>query len=265
MDNPLHSRTVFRVSAQNMQQDQDILAEETPVALVYNGISHVVLMATPQDLLQLARGFSLSEGIVARSSEIYDIEVHSVCDGIEVRLEIAAARFAALKERRRHLSGRTGCGLCGIDSLAAVRPAAQTVTRCGTLNPIDIQTALLEFDRHQPFREQAGSVHAAAWVSGGKILAAFEDVGRHNALDKLIGCGSGKAWNWQQGFALISSRASYEMVAKAAAAGIGCIVAVSAPTALAVRLAESAGITLIGFARANKFTVYTHPQFIEAV
>lgn len=259
---PLQEYTVYRADSGGLSQDRDVLAEETAVALVYNGITHVVLMATPQNLEALALGFSLSEGIIHTPSECYDIEISEACDGIEIHLEIASARFQALKERRRNMTGRTGCGLCGVDSLAAVKPELAQVARGRPVTIADIQTALADFDNHQPLRQAAGSVHGVAWVQNGHISAAFEDVGRHNALDKLIGHGTRQGFDWQQGFALISSRASYEMVAKAAAAGIGCLVAVSAPTALAVRLAEQAGITLIGFARPQKFTVYSHPQHI---
>ncbi|WP_416190891.1 formate dehydrogenase accessory sulfurtransferase FdhD [Neisseria sp. CCUG12390] len=259
---PLQHHTVYRTDSDGLHGEQDALAEEAAVALVYNGITHVVLMATPQNLEALALGFSLSEGILTAKSELYDIEVNETCDGIEVHLDIASARFQALKEHRRNMTGRTGCGLCGIDSLAAAKPRLPQAARGRPLTVREIQTALADFDRHQPLRQATGSVHGAAWVQNGSISAAFEDVGRHNALDKLIGHGIREGYDWQQGFALISSRASYEMVAKAAASGIGCIAAVSAPTALAVRLAEQAGMTLIGFARPQKFTVYTHPQYI---
>ncbi|MCP1659735.1 formate dehydrogenase accessory sulfurtransferase FdhD [Neisseria perflava] len=260
---PALSCTVYRTCGNSLRPDDDILAEETAVALVYNGITHVVLMATPQDLAELALGFSLSEGILHHASELYDIEVQPACDGIEVQMEIASARFQALKERRRNMTGRTGCGLCGIDSLAAVKPNLSPVARHRRFSITEIQTALADFDHHQPLRKSVGSVHGVAWVADGKITAAFEDVGRHNALDKLIGFGTRHQIDWQQGFLLISSRASYEMVAKAAAAGIGCIVAVSAPTALAVRLAEQAGMTLIGFAKPQKFNVYSCSEYIE--
>lgn len=265
--NPPASRTlpVYRADAAGIRADEDVLAEETPVALVYNGISHAVLMATPADLEALALGFSLSEGILEKASELYAVETETVCNGIEVRMDIAAARFHVLKERRRSMSGRTGCGLCGIDSLAAVKPAVRRIPRGGSIRFADVQTALSGFDAHQPLRSQTGSVHGAAWVAGGRIVCAFEDVGRHNALDKLIGHGVKNGFDFTQGFALVSSRASYEMVMKAAAAGIGCLTAVSAPTALAVRLAEEAGMTLIGFAKPQKFTVYSGQEYVEAV
>ncbi|UOO83062.1 formate dehydrogenase accessory sulfurtransferase FdhD [Uruburuella testudinis] len=256
----LHS--VCRINGGAACTNDDILAEETPVALVYNGIAHVVLMATPADLAELALGFSLSEGILQHAGQAYDIEVKQACNGIEVHLEIASAQFQALKARRRSMSGRTGCGLCGIDSLAAIPTELPQVVRNGNIRATDIQTALNHLQSHQHLRSQTGAVHGAAWVVGGEIQYLFEDVGRHNALDKLLGFGARQALDWQQGFALISSRASYEMIAKAAMLGIGCVVAVSAPTALAVRLAEQSGITLAGFAKPHQFSIYSHTGFI---
>lgn len=239
------------------------MAEEAPIALIYNGISHVVMMATPQNVAELALGFSLSEGIVQQASQVYDCEIISTEQGIEARMEIASACFIALKERRRSLNGRTGCGLCGIDSLTAAMPEIQAVERQNKIAVKDIQAALTEFDVHQPLRAQTGSLHGVAWVKNGQIQVAFEDVGRHNALDKLLGYLAKNQIDRQNGWILVSSRASYEMVAKAAALGIGCVVAVSAATALAVRVAEQANITLIGFAKPQQFTVYSHSQFIE--
>ncbi len=256
---------VSRVKHHAAARTDDVLAEETPVALVYNGIAHVVLMATPADLAELALGFSLSEGILAHAGELYDTEISTGCNGIEVHLDIASARFQALKERRRNMSGRSGCGLCGIDSLASVQTELPQVARGGKIRAEEIQTALADLNAHQILRNQTGSVHGAAWVADGRIQCLFEDIGRHNALDKLLGHGAQQGIDWQHGFALISSRASYEMVAKAAMLGIGCLVAVSAPTALAVRLAEEAGITLVGFAKPQQFTVYSRPDFIQMV
>ncbi|MDO5640191.1 MAG: formate dehydrogenase accessory sulfurtransferase FdhD [Neisseria sp.] len=258
-----HIHPVCRLENGETRATDDVLAEESPVALVYNGIAHVVLMATPADLAELALGFSLSEGILGHPGELYDIETKSGCNGIEVHLDIASARFQALKARRRSMSGRSGCGLCGIDSLASVRQALPPVARSGVISGNDIQTALSHLHAHQTLRNQTGSVHGAAWVENGQIVRLFEDIGRHNALDKLLGFGARQGLDWQQGFALISSRASYEMVAKAAMLGVGCLVAVSAPTALAVRLAEEAGITLVGFARPQQFTIYTQADYID--
>ena len=235
----------------------DTLIEEVPVALVFNGIAHAVMMATPIALDDLARGFALTEGIVAHPGEIYGIEVERVADGIEVRIDIATERFVRLKERKRVLAGRTGCGLCGIDSLrevmrplapvARVLPAAATVRR-----------ALAQLPARQPLHETTGAVHGAAWANAeGDILLSREDVGRHNALDKLIGAAIVARIDPSAGFAIVSSRASFEMVQKTVAFGAGCLVAVSAPTALAVRCAKDAGLTLIGFARAGRLNFYS--------
>ena len=259
----IYHATVQRLSNACLKETEDKIAEETPVALVYNGISHVVLMATPQDLAELALGFSLSEGILEKAGECYDIEVKTGVDGVEVHLKIAAARFAALKERRRNISGRTGCGLCGIDSLAAAMPDIAPVERQKHLDAGEISQVLQRFDQTLPLRNQTGALHAAAWVVEGEIQKVFEDVGRHTARDKLLGYLAKNDVNRADGWMLVSSRASYEMVAKTAKLGIGCLVAVSAPTALAVRLADAANLTLIGFARADGQTVYTHPEFLN--
>ncbi|WP_084224356.1 formate dehydrogenase accessory sulfurtransferase FdhD [Stenoxybacter acetivorans] len=241
----------------------DNISTEIPVALVYNGIAHAVLMATPQHLPELALGFSLSEGIVVSGSQIYDINVVEEENGLVINIELAAEAFSRLKNRRRNMGGRSGCGLCGLESLAAVKPALPKLTRGAPVSLSAVRRALLQFDDCQPLRAQTGSVHAAAWVDHlGNIQAAFEDVGRHNALDKLIGHLVRRNDNCQLGFVLISSRAGFEMVVKAATAGIGCVVAVSAPTAYAIDLAEEAGITLIGFARTKRQVVYSHPEYL---
>lgn len=260
--NPTTPKLIHQFSG-SLKTKTDTLAEETPVALVYNGVSHVVLMATPQDLPELALGFSLSEGILTKSSQLYDLSIEETCNGISVYMDIASERFMALKERRRNLSGRTGCGLCGIDSLTAALPKIQPVERNGKIHANQIQAALKQLSPHQPLRQQTGSLHGAAWVVDGTIQAAFEDIGRHNALDKLLGYLSKNQIDKQNGFVLVSSRASYEMVAKTAALGVGALVAVSAATALAVRVAEQANVTLVGFAKPQQFIVYSHAQFIE--
>ena len=252
---PIQTRPITRYQQGSLNAAQDTLAQEAPIALVYNGISHAVIMATPQDISQLALGFSISEHILQRPSQLYDSEIVHTPNGIEARLEIASECFAQLKQRRRTLNGRTGCGLCGIDS---------PVTRSLKTQAAHINQALAQFNQHQPLRQQTGSLHAAAWVVGGQIQASYEDIGRHNALDKLIGHLVQHRADTQQGWLLLSSRASYEMIAKAASIGIHTIVAVSAATALAAQIAEQAHITLIGFAKPEKFTIYTHPQYITA-
>jgi FdhD protein len=243
----------------------DQVAEELPVALVYNGISHVVMMASPTDLEDFALGFSLTENIIRRPDELYDLDLVPQAEGIAVELRISAQRFAELKQQRRNMTGRTGCGLCGTESLEqAVRP----VTRVGARPAITgaaIQRAVHTLRDHQsdyqPLQAETGATHAAAWCdTAGRILAVREDVGRHNALDKLIGCRLRSGQTFEQGFALISSRASFEMVQKSASVGIGCLVAVSAPTALAIRQARKAAMLLVGFARPDRHVVYASPE-----
>lgn len=258
----IQTTQVWRMQAPLLNQQADLLAEEVPIALVYNGISHVVLMATPQYVRELALGFSLSEGILQHASQLYGIELETTEQGISAHLEVASSCFYELKARRRSMSGRTGCGLCGIDSLAAAQPHIAPVARQAQVGAGQIRQALLAFDEAQPLRRQTGSLHSAAWVKNGEIQALYEDVGRHNALDKLIGYLALNQVDTQDGFALISSRASYEMVAKSAMAGIGCIVAVSAPTALTVQLAQECGQTLIAFARPQQQTIYTYPEYV---
>ncbi|MGO3858505.1 MAG: formate dehydrogenase accessory sulfurtransferase FdhD [Neisseriaceae bacterium] len=259
---PTASRTLLKHEAdQPLVTAEDILIEEVPVALTYNGISHAVLLASPCDLEHFALGFSLSEGILNHASELYDIDIIHTSAGIEVRLDIASERFVGLKERRRTLAGRTGCGLCGVENLQAVSRTLAPIQRGPALSLAALPKALTAFPTAQPLRALSGAIHGAAWVSlDGDILKVFEDVGRHNALDKLVGWLSKTEQDVQQGFALVSSRASYEMVQKSATIGIGCLVAVSAPTAFAVDLAQQVGMTLVGFARPHKQNIYTHPQ-----
>jgi FdhD protein len=259
------SRSVIRVKATQAETIDDAVLEEVPVALVYNGISHAVMLASPCDLADFALGFSLSEGIVTRKEEIYDLEIAPSCNGISIHLEISTAQFAALKQRRRQLAGRTGCGLCGVDSLAALghhqaAPLAQSPAT-PWLSLEALETALAALHRQQSLRQQTGAAHGAAWVSpSGAIILLREDVGRHNALDKLIGALAWQQINSEQGWVLVTSRASYEMVQKTASAGIPLLAAISAPTGLAVREAERLGMTLLGFARPGQVVIYSHPQ-----
>jgi FdhD protein len=241
--------------------DIDDLAEEVPVALEYNGIAHVVMLASPCNLEDFARGFSLSEGIVAAPQEIYGIEVVEQGEGIAVRLEIAAERFAGLKERRRNLAGRTGCGLCGAESLRQVFRPLLPVAAGLRLPARALHDAMGRIREHQYLQRLTGATHAACWVTAaGDIACLREDVGRHNALDKLIGALAANRTDTAAGATIITSRASYEMVQKAAAMGIGLVAAVSAPTALAVRLAESLDVTLVGFLCDGGHVVYAHPE-----
>ncbi|KAF0105561.1 MAG: fdsC [Rhodospirillaceae bacterium] len=258
-------RLARRLTAGGSEMLEETVAEEVAVALVYNGISHAVMMATPCDLEDFARGFSLTERIVERPSEIYDIEVEPVGRGIEVRLEIATPRMAGLQERRRSLAGRTGCGLCGVDSLhAALRPVP-AVSGPQPVARLAIERAMKELPSHQNINRANGATHAAAWASAeGTLVAVREDVGRHNALDKLAGALARSGGAGPGGFVVVTSRCSYEMVQKAAAIGASAIAAVSAPTSFAIETAEQAGIALAAFVRAGRLTVYAHAERIVA-
>jgi len=238
----------------------DWLAEEAPVALVFNGISQAVMMATPADFEDFALGFGLTEGLLLDASELYGVEVAQACEGIEVQMEVSSACLARLKERRRTLAGRTGCGLCGTDSLAQVRRTLPTVV------PLPLaREALAQAQRTlrswQSMQQLTGASHAAAWCNAqGDVQVVREDVGRHNALDKLVGALVRERVEAAAGFICITSRASFEMVQKAAMAGVGTLAAVSAPTALAVDTAVQCGLALAGFVRGDDFVAYTQPQ-----
>jgi FdhD protein len=250
---PVRSRTALQTSR------EDWLAEEMPVALVYNGISHVVMMASPKDLALFALGFSLSEGIIASPQDIYGIDVVPACNGIEVRIELSSRRFMGLKERRRQMAGRTGCGVCGVEQLNDIgKPVAPLpFTQRFSLRALD--DALGQIRRFQPVGQLTGCTHIAAWLTPqGEIIGGHEDVGRHVALDKLLGRRSRQGW--RDGVALVSSRASYEMVQKAAMCGVEILFAVSAATSLAVQVAERCNLTLVGFSKPGRATVYTHAQ-----
>jgi FdhD protein len=282
VDSPLSEVSVKRWRNGNLTEASDKVAEETPIALIYNGVSHVVMLATPQDLEDFALGFSLSEGILQDKSELYDIEIVTQTDGIELRMEIATACFVRLKEKRRNLVGRTGCGLCGAESLAqALRlPTKQENIQVSMREKNDalhgsihahsralvammsIERALSNMQAQQLLQQATGATHACAWVGkDGEIELVREDVGRHNAMDKLIGALE-KSGQQEDGFVLTSSRASYEMVQKVAQAGLQILVAISAPTGLAIRLAEQYGVCLVGFLREQQCVIYTHADKI---
>ncbi len=240
---------------------RDRVAEEVPLALIYNGMPHVVMMASPADLEDFALGFSLSEGVIQTPAELRAVETDVVGDGIAVYMDIDQKRALALENQRRNLAGRTGCGLCGAETIEqAVRhPAA--VSSGVRIAPEVLQSALAQLAARQELNAKTGAVHAAAWATpAGELVAVREDVGRHNALDKMIGALAREGRSFEQGFALITSRASFEMAQKAATVGITLLAAISAPTGLAIRLAEETGLTLIGFARGRQCNVYTNPQ-----
>lgn len=238
----------------------DWLAEEVPVALVFNGVSHAVMLVSPADLEDFALGFALTEGLIDTPAELYGVETHAVAEGIELQLEVSSACAWRLRERRRTLAGRTGCGLCGTDSLAQVHrvlPQAPEVF----VGTAALARAQRELRAHQAVQQLTGATHAAAWCGlDGHVRRVREDVGRHNALDKLIGAMLRAEENSAQGFVALTSRASFEMVQKSAAAGIGALAAVSAPTALAVQRAQALGVALAGFVRGEDGVAYTFPE-----
>ncbi|HDR2370707.1 TPA: formate dehydrogenase accessory sulfurtransferase FdhD [Enterobacter asburiae] len=239
----------------------DFLAEEVPVALVYNGISHVVMMASPKDLELFAIGFSLSEGIIDHPQEIYGMDVVQACNGLEVQIELSSRRFMGLKERRRALAGRTGCGVCGVEQLNDIGKPVAPLPFTQTFDLARLDHALEHLNDVQPIGQLSGCTHAAAWVlPSGDIAGGHEDVGRHVALDKLLGRRARESNVWKQGAALVSSRASYEMVQKSAMCGVEILFAVSAATTLAVEVAERCNLTLVGFCKPGRATIYTHPQ-----
>ncbi len=258
------SRVIWK--AGETVEGTDWVATETAIALVYNGISHVVMMATPADLEDFALGFSLSEGILESAKQLLDCEIAETDKGIELALTITAEPFAKLKEKRRNLVGRTGCGLCGAESLDQAITEPAMVTTELTLSHEALQKAASALASQQTLQQQTGAVHGAAYCDQqGEILLVREDVGRHNALDKLLGAlaKKEKAHDKEPGFALVTSRASYEMVAKTTSANIPLLAAVSAPTSLAIELAEKSGLTLVGFTRTGRHVVYANGQRIN--
>ena len=241
---------------------EDVLAEETPVAMVFNGISHVVMMASPSDLEDFAKGFSITEGVIDNVSEIYSIEVLKKENGIEINVEISSEKFLRLKDLRRNLTGRTGCGLCGAESLDQVLKIPSTKKNLSTFLTSSIANALKQFPTQQELQKKTGATHASGlFDSDGNLIKIKEDVGRHNALDKLIGAASNLNV-LDNYFVITSSRASYEMIQKIAYMNLKLLVAISAPTALATRLAKELEITLVGFARNNRYNCYTHSERI---
>lgn len=243
------------------ERKQDYIAEEVPVSLVYNGLPHVVMLATPTDLEDFALGFSITEGIIKNPQELLTARIYNRANGIEVQLKIPEQRFQCLADKGRNLTGRTGCGLCGASTLRQAIRQPGPVNGDLTLAAVELRSALMDIKQHQKLNQLTGAVHAAAWaVPGQGILNIREDVGRHNALDKLIGYLLRSGKDLSTGFVIVTSRASYEMVQKTAWVGITLLAAVSAPTGLAIRLANETGLTLIGFARDDQHVIYTHPQ-----
>lgn len=241
--------------------DHDWVIDEAPVALVYNGVSHVVMMATPTALEAFAVGFSLSEGLLQGVDELRDVRVEPAAVGVSVHLDVSPRAFDRFKDRRRQLAGRTGCGLCGIDSLQAFEQALPTASVHDALRaPGDLGAALRRALQALPSRQtlqaHSGGCHAAAWATPeGELVCVREDVGRHNALDKLIGAMALQG-PLSAGLVVVSSRASHEMVSKCVRVGVGALGAISAPTSLAISLAQRSGLRLFGFCRGDSVVAY---------
>jgi FdhD protein len=232
------------------------VAVEAPVNVLFGGVPFAVMMTTPTDLEDFAVGFALTEGIVGAIADIRDVAVERAADGLKVNVALSGERMAAHLARRRVIAGRTGCGLCGIEDLASL-PGARRVEPARPVEPAAIAAALAALDHGQPLNARTHATHAAAWCDRrGAIVALREDVGRHNALDKLIGALARTGISAGEGFFVITSRCSFEMVAKAAVFGASTLVALSAPTSLAIERAAANGLTLIAVARADKAQIF---------
>ena len=262
-DVPSHERAFVRLAAETSSADRAAVAEEVPVAFVYSGRPHVVMMCTPDDLEDLAYGFSLTEGIIDRPAEIERVELARHARGVEMRITIPAEAAARLAQRTRALAGRTGCGLCGVEAIDDAVRARSAVTSRLTIDATALWRAGESLDAHQPINRETHAVHAAAWATpDGTLTVVREDVGRHNALDKVLGALARAGTDASTGFLVVTSRASFELVQKASAAGVALLAAVSRPTGLAVRIADESGITLVGLLRGRTANVYSHPERI---
>lgn len=259
MTEPVRTLPVVQIAGAARRHTFDCLAVEMPVALVFNGISQAVMMATPADLEAFALGFAVSEGLLLSRAECYDLELKVQAEGCEVHLQVAASAEMRLKERRRTLAGRTGCGLCGIDSLRQLNEVPARIGNHHDIQPRAVVIAMEQLCAHQPLNTQTGAHHAAAWATaGGDIVKAMEDVGRHNALDKLLGHRLlHKQTTSDGGFVVMTSRASYELVVKCARLGVPALATISAPTTLAVDIAGQTGVQLYGFCRGDQAVLYS--------
>jgi formate dehydrogenase accessory protein FdhD len=261
---PVRAQRILRLGDEGFAPDEAAIAEEVPVAFAYGGRTHAVMMATPAELEDLAVGFTISESIVARASDITSLDIVRHSRGIEVQMTIPAEDAERLAERARALSGRTGCGLCGVEAIDdAVRPVRPVDARL-RVDAEALWRAGAALSGHQPLNLETRTVHAAAWATpDGALRIVREDIGRHNALDKVIGALARAGTDASQGFLVVTSRASFELVQKATVAGVPLLAAVSRPTGLAVRLAEAAGLTLVSLLRGRTAQVHAHPERIS--
>ena len=262
---PAHKQVpVRRHTGDHSEQDHHTIALEMPVALVYKGVSHVVMMASPADLYDFGLGFSLSEGIIQSADDMGFMDVMDADQGLLVSMDIPEPAFREIADRRRHLAGRSGCGLCGVESLEEAVPKLTAVEADIQIAPTAIYAAFDDLHNHQPEKAATGAIHAAAWCRpDGAIALVREDVGRHNALDKLIGAMAKEGCDFAGGFCLITSRCSYEMVQKAVKVGIPVVAAISAPTAMAVDMAHDNNLTLAAYTREKTFTLFAHRHRIR--
>jgi len=262
---PLMETATVRWQGGTRTEQNEQIVEETPVAIAYNRIPHVVMMATPTDLEDFALGFSLTEELIQSADDLEHVDIQRYSKGVEIQATVAERCGAVIAERTRRLTGRTGCGICGADSVDAVLKQSHPVPKAGTITVKAVQQALEALATNPPLNAASGAVHAAAWAgTDGVPILIREDVGRHNALDKLVGAAVAAKVVPSTGFAVVTSRASFEMVQKAAVLGAPLLAAISGPTGLAVRVAEASGLTLVGFARGGRLTVYTHPDRVVA-
>jgi formate dehydrogenase accessory protein FdhD len=262
---PFRTRQFVHLDEDTAADGSAAVAEEVPVALIYNQRPHVVMMATPADYEDFAVGFTLSEEIVASAADIRDVTVMPYAQGVEIQLTIPDAAGDVLAGRSRELIGRTGCGLCGVQTVSEALRPARTVTADWTLSPDALWRAEAALAGRQTINQATGAVHAAAWATpDGELQVVREDVGRHNALDKVTGALARAGTDPAGGFVVMTSRASYELVQKVAVAGVPILATVSRPTGLAVRLADAAGLTLIALLRGHSANVYAHPARVTA-
>jgi len=257
------SRTPLPVKVlkkEGMERTDRVVPAEAPIALTYNGVSHVVMMVTPADLEEFVTGFSLSEEIVSTAEDILSLEIAEVEDGYLARVEIPKETFAGLLKRDRKLVGQTGCGLCGVSELEDAVRSYRPITAKPSADKAALFKALRGLEGHQPLNQATGAVHGAAFVNtDGTIRALFEDVGRHNAFDKLIGHMALEKIEPEDGFVLLTSRCSYELVQKALSIGVPLLVTISAPTDLAIKLAQKHNLTLIALARPDSMLAVNDP------
>ncbi len=258
------ARSFVRLTGESSSESSAEVAEEVPIALVYNGRSYVVVMGTPNDLDDLAVGFSITEGIVRDATRIERIDAVRANHGIELQIQISPDDAERLGVRARGLASRTGCGLCGVETIGEALRMPSEVGRSLRVDRSALWRASADLSRGQSVNNATSTVHGAGWSTAeGELRVAREDIGRHNALDKVLGALSRGGISAASGFIVVTSRASYEMVQKAAACGVELVAAISRPTGLAIRFADAAGVTLVGLLRGESANVYTHPERIH--